>query len=358
MKKILFTTNHPAPYIDKQVDMLRRNYAVDIVYKKRKDNYKSWKGFVGSQGKYYDEMSLLVFVNYYRKHDIAILGGWDNLYCFITILCSFLFNTKCCVFSDHPSLCIKKNIWYYVRRYILFNSLDYILCATESTRHFYNRNYGIPYSKLLLFPYCYDDSYTHNNKVINNQREEELKNKNEKINVFIANNFIKRKGYYSILTAFELLHSKSLLGQYRIRIAGNGELYDEIKNKLDNLNEDITFIGWIEDEQYLYEMDHCDIFIHASQFEPFGIPPLDALCRAKMLIASSGVESVNSIIDNGIDGYIFKADSGEELATILEKINRTQIYKIGDNGRKKLLETYNDSVFEATIRKIIKCNIR
>ena len=164
--------------------------------------------------------------------------------------------------------------------------------------------------------------------------------------------------YYSILTAFELLHSKSLLGQYRIRIAGNGELYDEIKNKLDNLNEDITFIGWIEDEQYLYEMDHCDIFIHASQFEPFGIPPLDALCRAKMLIASSGVESVNSIIDNGIDGYIFKADSGEELATILEKINRTQIYKIGDNGRKKLLETYNDSVFEATIRKIIKCNIR
>ena len=59
MKKILFTTNHPAPYIDKQVDILRRNFSVDIVYKKRKDNYKKWKGFSGFKGKYYDEMSLL-----------------------------------------------------------------------------------------------------------------------------------------------------------------------------------------------------------------------------------------------------------------------------------------------------------
>ena len=42
MTSILFTTNHPAPYIDKQVDILRRNFSVDIVYKKRKDNYKKW----------------------------------------------------------------------------------------------------------------------------------------------------------------------------------------------------------------------------------------------------------------------------------------------------------------------------
>ena len=353
MKKILFTTNHPAPYIDKQVDILRRNFSVDIVYKKRKDNYKKWKGFSGFKGKYYDEMSLLDFINYYRKHDIAILGGWSNLYCFLTILCSFLFKTRCCVFSDHPTLVIKKNIWFYVRKYILFNSLDFILCATESTRYFYNRNYGISYSKLLLFPYCYDDSYSNDNKDINSKRQFALKNDNEKINVFIANNFIKRKGYSSILTAFELLHEKNKLSKYRIRIAGNGELHDEIKNRLDKLNEDITLLGWIEDEQYLYEMDHCDVFIHASVFEPFGIPPLDAMCRGKMLIASDGVESVNTIIENGVNGFVFEADNGRELANVLENISRSQIYAIGYNGRNKLLETYNNRVFETTIKKVI-----
>ena len=143
------------------------------------------------------------------------------------------------------------------------------------------------------------------------------------------------------------------MSKYRIRIAGNGELYDEIKNRLDKLNEDIILLGWIEDEQYLYEMDHCDIFIHASVFEPFGIPPLDAMCRGKLLIASDGVESVNTIIENGVNGFVFEADNGGELANILENISRSQIYVIGNNGRNKLLETYNNRVFETTINKVI-----
>ena len=35
MKSILLTTNHPAPYIDEWVKILRKEYEVDVVYRKR-----------------------------------------------------------------------------------------------------------------------------------------------------------------------------------------------------------------------------------------------------------------------------------------------------------------------------------
>ena len=353
MKSILLTTNHPAPYIDKWVDILSKDYEVDIVYRWRKDPYKQWSRFEGTKGLFYDEISLLKFWKIYKEHDIAILGGWDNLYCFVTIFFGFLFKTKCCVFSDHPTPKIKKNFKYYIRKYCLFKLLDYIFCATESTRYFYHEHYGISYSKLMLFPYCYNDVFTEQNQIINQLRCDNLINKDEKVNVFIANNFIERKGYNDIVSAFEILHKKQQLCKYKVKIAGNGELYVKVKAQLDELKEDITFLGWIESEQYLNEMNNCDIYIHASQFEPFGIPPLDALCRGKLLIASDGVQSVNSIIRCGINGFIFKANDELKLSDILSKIDKKKIYEIGANGRKSLLETYCGNVFCNVCRKVL-----
>lgn len=61
MKSILLTTNHPAPYIDNWVKILRKEYEVDVVYRWRKDQYKQWANFQGTKGLFYDEISLLEF---------------------------------------------------------------------------------------------------------------------------------------------------------------------------------------------------------------------------------------------------------------------------------------------------------
>lgn len=352
MKRILITTNHPAPYVNKECEILSRDNNVNVIYRWRKDEYKTWNGFIGKEGKFYDELTVVKFLKDYKECDIAILGGWYNLYCLTAILLSFCFTTKCCVFSDHPLPRVKKNLSYYFKKYILFHCLDYLFCATESTMSFYNQHYGIPYSKLVFFPYTYDDTYEKENDQINNRRANELNNTTEKANIFIANNFIERKGYDAIVAAFKELHQSGKLKEFRIKIAGGGELYESVKEELDGLHEDINFGGWIEPEKYKYLMNHCDIFIHASHFEPFGIPPLDALCRKKLLIVSKGVESVSAIIENGIDGYLFNPNNPQELFEILNNIDKGKIYVMGERGREKVLKTYNDSVFANAISSV------
>lgn len=353
MKKILITTNHPAPYINQEIDVLKRNYEVNVIYHWRKDPHKTWKGFVGYEGKFCDQLSFVRFLSEYKKNDVAILGGWANKYCFFTILLSFLFHTKCCVFSDYPSPEVKKNIFYYIRKCLLFPSLDFIFCATESTRTFYHDVYGLPMSKLVFFPYKYNDSYTDENKTINAERERELQQSKEKINVFIANNFIERKGYKAVVDAFEILHNKNELNKFSVKIAGNGELFESVKSRLDALNESISFLGWIESDEYETLINNCDIYIHASTHEPFGIPPLDALGREKLLVASNGVQSVVSIIRNGVSGYLFNANDGESLADILLHIDRSSIYKIGREGRNVVTSMYSDEIYKNAIERVV-----
>lgn len=354
MAKILITTNHPAPYINKECEILSTKHDVSLIYKDRKDKYKTWKGFVGREGKFYDELGFIGFLKEYKRNDVAILGGWLNFYCLFTILLSFLFKTKCCVFSDHPMPNVKKNVFFYFKKYILFHSLDFIFCATESTRQFYHINYDIPQNKLVFFPYSYDNNCSKENDEINKFRIRALNKTEGKINIFIANSFIQRKGYDVIVKAFKILHEEKKLSQFKIVIAGNGELFDNVKNEIDVLQEDISFTGWIENDEYRYYMNYCDIYIHASKFEPFGIPPLDALCRGKLLIASNGVESVSSLINNGIDGYIYESENAIELAAILGEIKKSDIYKIGLKGKENLIITYNDDVYFSGIELVSK----
>lgn len=139
---------------------------------------------------------------------------------------------------------------------------------------------------------------------MNSLRIRKLRNK-EKINIFIANNFVERKGYSILMEAFTLLKQNNLIDKFNIVIAGTGVLFEKYSKEFMNLSSNIILLGWIEQEEYLFNMNNCDVYIHASLFEPFGIPPLDAMARGKLLIVSDGVKSTDRIIEDSINGYVY-----------------------------------------------------
>lgn len=60
-------------------------------------------------------------------------------------------------------------------------------------------------------------------------------------------------------------------------------------------------------------MLNTDVFIHASIFEPFGIPPIDAMKCGKVLVCSKGIKSVEGIIEDGSNGYDFNPKDDDKL---------------------------------------------
>jgi glycosyltransferase involved in cell wall biosynthesis len=350
-KKLLFTSVHPAPYIDGIINSLENVYQVVPIYDVRKSIEKSWTLEENKSQLFVKEVSFLKIIKILKSVDFMIIGGWGSITNILLILLSKgIFKAPVCVFSDCP-LDNKKNFYYYFKKYILFKRIDYLFCATESTKHYYSNEYKIALSKLKFFPYAVDFPDEIKPRL-------EVLNINKKPNIFISNNFIERKGYHILFKAFEILDQKGLLNQYTISIAGNGILKNDFEKLFKKLSVKINFYGWISYDSYINHLNNCDVFIHASIFEPFGIPPLDAMARYKVVIVSDGVQSIKNMIVNGLNGFSYNATDYNLLADHIISLKNFDFIKIGKSAAISVNEKYSKNVYLKVLSEItIKDNL-
>lgn len=328
MKTVLLTTNHPAPYIDQWLEKIEEKYKLIVIYNKKKDTQKSWKGFSGHEGYYYEELSLGKLIGLVKQADLLIIGGWTNKECFSTILAGKSLGKKVAIFTDFP---FHQNKYADVfKKVFLYRYIDYVFCATDSTCDYICEKYVVPARKAKLFPYAVELPTVVPEKSIKSD---------DKIRVFIANNFIERKGYRILFEALEKLQGNT--EKFIFDIAGHGEQYECYKHIVEKLKLQINFYGWCELEQYTALKVNCDVYIHASLEEPFGIPPLDAMACEKVVIVSDGVKSTDKLIKNGVNGYIYPAMDAERLCEIIEKLDKNEFGQIGKAARQSVMEKYD-----------------
>lgn len=343
-KTILFTSVHPASYIDRWITELKSNFKIITLYSRKRDMYKKYDGN-NSNCICINELSLLELIRLILRSELVFVGGWAFSGCLRIIFLTKILNRPCSVFSDYPILkSKKKGLKYLFKKLVIFNIVDFIYCATYSTSDYFANTYNLSKSKLKVLPY-----YCNSN--ISSFESEDI-NKSI-LNIFIANNFIQRKGYDILLKSFQELELGGYLNRYSVTIAGQGELFDYYLNKFNELSPKIKFIGWIDNEQYNNYMSACDIFIHASHFEPFGIPPLDAMKKKKVVIASTGVKSAEEIIIHGKDGFLFNPNYPSELTSILKSLSIDSIQDIGINAESTVTKFYNNNSITSVINSSI-----
>lgn len=331
MRKVLITTNHPAPYMDKWFEAISEKYELTVIYHYQKDTdtaAKSWKNFTGYPGYFYEECVSKI-KEIIRNQDLIIIGGWNSKCCAKMLGLSFLYEKKTAVFTDYP---FHQNKYADLfKKYILYKKLDYVFCATESTEKFIQFKYHLPSEKTRFFPYAAD------------LKRYPIKNvQSDKIRILIANNFIERKGYdilFKALSEFEK-RGKNLTERYEFHIAGHGPLFDKYKELAKTIKLNIQFYGWCDPKQYDELQSITDYYIHASLEEPFGIPPLDSMSRGKVTIVSDGVKSTDLLIKNGINGFVYPAHDYSKLAEILAQLINIDSFFIGKQAQKDVLMMY------------------
>ena len=137
-KKLLFTSVHPAPYIDRIINSLENVYQVFSIYDVRKSNEKSWTLEENKSQLFVKEISFLKIIKIIKSVDIMIVGGWGSITNILLILFSrSIFATPVCVFSDCP-LDNKRNFYYYFKKYI------FILKRKVKLKSFYSKYF--PYN--------------------------------------------------------------------------------------------------------------------------------------------------------------------------------------------------------------------
>jgi len=155
-----------------------------------------------------------------------------------------------------------------------------------------------------------------------------------------------RKGFEHLIEAASTLKDK--FPDLNFLIAGDRhhneeDEYEKIKNLIDakNLNDRVFITGNRNDVHLL--LNSCDIFLMPSVAEGFGLALAEAMSSQCICIASD-IEPFQEIIDNGVNGYLFKSKDSESLAekiTMILNKDKRELEKISVNARKKIEENFS-----------------
>ena len=160
-------------------------------------------------------------------------------------------------------------------------------------------------------------------------------------NIFcIVSRLVTDKGIIEAIKAFEKISNKN----DKLVIVGDGPEEKKIKSIV--RKDNVIFRGYLEDP--LFEIARCDVFLHPTYHEGFGISIIEASMLNKPIIASR-VGAIPEIITDGLNGILIPEQNIEALAgAMVNLINNPDLKsKLGDNARKQYLEKFQ---FDKIIR--------
>ena len=173
-------------------------------------------------------------------------------------------------------------------------------------------------------------------------------------NFIYVGQFIKRKFPCEVTDALLSVYPEK---DYHLTYVGREELlFDEVKQYVASKGAaDITtFTGQIPRNAIIEHLDKSDCFIMISKAEVFGLVYLEAMARGCITIAAKN-EGMQGIIEDGVNGFLCEAGNVDELASIIERINKmtaTEKKQISDAGRKTAEEMSDYNVAKAYIEAV------
>jgi glycosyltransferase involved in cell wall biosynthesis len=165
--------------------------------------------------------------------------------------------------------------------------------------------------------------------------------KNDQLILLSIGSLNKNKNHTLLINAFsEIVTSKSSLHLY---IIGKGEEQVGLKKQIKKLKleQKITLLGLLDHKSISEWMKAADIFILPSRNEGTPNSLLEAMASGLPVIASQ-VGGIPELIQENIEGLLFKSDSKDDLKEKLNKlIKDNQLQELlGKNAQKKIATHY------------------
>jgi len=172
--------------------------------------------------------------------------------------------------------------------------------------------------------------------------------------------FSKRKNVESVIESFINIY-KNLPCKFSLVIAGSGkETLNELKSKVSsyNMENEIVFTGFLEDEILPVFYNGCSVFVYPSFYEGFGLPPLEAM-SCKTPVISSNTSSIPEVVgDSGllINPYS-KTELGESILKLLSNESLLNFYADMGYERSKLFSWEETAAKTLEVYKMVQANI-
>jgi glycosyltransferase involved in cell wall biosynthesis len=202
---------------------------------------------------------------------------------------------------------------------------DKFLAIGTSNRRYY-LYYGIEKEKIFLVPYAVDNAFFQAKAAASASTREELRaslglEKGRPI-ILYASKMIERKRPSDLLEAYVRLSPDGKTEPYPyLLFVGDGEMREALERRASRLGwSSITFLGIKNQTELPSYYDLCDVFVVPSVHEPWGLVVNEVMNAGRAVIVSDHVGCGPDLVENGKNGYIFKAGSTDSLLSALRKV--------------------------------------
>jgi glycosyltransferase involved in cell wall biosynthesis len=163
-----------------------------------------------------------------------------------------------------------------------------------------------------------------------------IANKNS-YNILYIGRLVKIKALEKLILSLLKL-DKEILSKIHLNIAGEGELYEELRRLINNndLNQYVTLHGYVEDSSEMFENN--DVFILPSYQEGLSISLLEAMSYGLACIVNNfGVPFPKNSV------YEMPDNDPQSIAQAITKVinNNLLFTQLKENGRNEIVKNYS-----------------
>ena len=160
----------------------------------------------------------------------------------------------------------------------------------------------------------------------------------------------EQKGLTYLLDAMSLLTVKDI----RLFIVGDGELRNELENKVKGLHlqDSVTFLGYRKDiVECINSFDFC---VLPSVFEGFGLVAIEAFMNSKTLVATD-IPGLNEVVTNK-NGILVPAKDPAALASAIDKLamDVTLRQELASQAKKDYENKFSYPLFLGNYRELYR----
>jgi glycosyltransferase involved in cell wall biosynthesis len=221
------------------------------------------------------------------------------------------------------------------------NAFDLTLVVSEAVK----KKYGSHATKVEVLYNGLNLNEFKNDASLRNAFRQSHKIDEQAIVIGLAGTIEPRKGQLMLINAFINVNQEFPGGQLLLAgppSADEPVYVDDVLKSIENIPS-IIYLGKISNMVSFY--NSCDIIVNNSNNqggEPLGTTIYEAMACEK-IVAASATGGTPEIIDDKVNGYLFKPDSPEDICQILRDIvlhiNSRQ--KVQENARIKVNERFN-----------------
>ena len=175
------------------------------------------------------------------------------------------------------------------------------------------------------------------------------------IQILFLGVLIERKGVSDILKSFKKLKDIGILEKLNVKFNIGGSGIEEVKLKefveLNEMNDYINFLGWINEEEKKEMLKRNQLFVLPSYNEGLPIAILEAMSYG-LAIVSTDVGSIQEAVHDNINGFIVTPGNIDGYFEALKEliINKDLRVNMMNQSRKIALEKFDEKNYFKRIK--------